>query len=159
MEILESKRQPELETLERKQLRELEQSGLYVFHGTPADVEELEPRQAIDHEIGPDDEPGVHASQFADYAIFMAVAAQLGRTKSGVTETITDTQHTVALEFGMSQNAADHLTDDTNGLVYVLDKSGFIQRRKAEWICPKAVKPVMKIRVFKRDLPKNIDIF
>lgn len=147
----------ENESAERRQLRDLESTGLYVFHGTSANVEQLEPRQAIDSTTGPDDEPGIHASQIADYGIFMAVAAPLGHTRSGAT--ISDESPEPVMGYGASQSVMDRLTDETNGLVYVFEKKDFRQRRPVEWISTKPVKPVFKIRVSKRDLPKNIEVF
>jgi hypothetical protein len=110
METLESRKRPEqVESPERAQLRELEMTGLYVFHGTAANVDELEPRQAVDATMGPDDEPGVHASQFADYGVFMAVAAPLGHTSAGTVST----DGSFTLNFAMSRDVADQLTDGT----------------------------------------------
>ena len=157
MEILKTTRESNVESLERRQLRELEASGLYVFHGSETDFEELEPRQAIDTVIGNDEEPSVHASQLADYAIFMAVAAPLGRTTAGSTSN--GTNDSFRMKFSMQSSVQQRLTDQVSGLVYVLDKKDFVQRRPAEWISKKAVKPLFKVRVSKRDLPKDIEIF
>lgn len=143
------------ESPERKQLRELEATGSYVFHGTNADAEELEPRQSIDIVTGPDDEPGIHASQVADYAIFMAVAAPLGHSRSGATES----DDSLVMNYGVEKSTMDRMTDQTTGWVYVFDKKDFKQRRPVEWISTTPVKPIFKIKVSKRDLPKDIEVF
>lgn len=144
-----------IESPERQELRVLEESGLYVFHGTHVDTEGLEPRQAIDTETGPDDVPGVHASQVADMAIFVAVAGQLGNIRFGADEV----GERLAIDYGISSTDAEKLNDETNGFVYVFDRKDFIQRRPAEWLSTKSVKPVRKIQVFRRDLPRDIKIF
>lgn len=143
------------ESPERKQLRELETTGSYVFHGSSADIEELAPRQAVDTVTGPDDEPGIHASQVADYAIFMAVAAPLGHSRSSATES----DGSIAMHYGIEKSIRERLDDQMSGWVYVFNKDDFKQRRLVEWISTKPVKPVFKIKVSKQDLPKNIDVF
>jgi hypothetical protein len=148
---------PDIESQERKQLRELESTGLYVFHGTSADVEALEPRQAVDAVTGHDDDPGIHASQVADYAIFMAVAAPLGHARAGAT--VSDETPEPTMNFGVSRVVMEKLADNSNGIVYVFDKKDFRQRRPVEWISTTSAKPVLKIRVSRRDLPKDIEVF
>ena len=155
MERYEEKFQQQ-ESSERRQLRELESTGLYVFHGTNVDAHELQPRQAVDSITGPDDKPSIHASQVADYAIFMAVAAPLGHTRSGAT--VSDGVLGPMMDFGVSKSVMDSLIDETSGWVYVFNKKEFRQRRPVEWICNEPVKPVFKIQVYKRDLPKNIEV-
>lgn len=145
------------ESPERRQLRELESTGSYVFHGTGANVGELQPQQAVDTMTGPDDEPGIHASQVADYAIFMAVAAPLGHSRSGAT--VSDESSTPIMDYRVEKAIMDRLTDDTSGWVYVFNKKDFRQRRPVEWISNKPVRPIAKIKVSKRDLPKGIDVF
>ncbi|MEK7554563.1 MAG: hypothetical protein AAB518_01075 [Patescibacteria group bacterium] len=144
-----------IESPERKQLRELEATDSYVFHGTNVDVEQLEPRQAIDTIAGSDDEPGVHASQVADYAIFMAVAAPLGHSRSGATES----NGSIIMDYGVERAVMNRLSDQIIGWVYVFNKKDFRQRRPVEWISDKPVKPIFKIKVSKQDLPKNIEVF
>src|SRR3989344_8234401 len=144
--------QDNVESSERQRLRELEETGLYVFHGTKAEAEELEPRQAVDTITGPDDDPGIHASQVADYAIFMAVAAPLGHSRSGATES----DGSITMDYGIEKSIQERLTDQTSGWVYVFNKEDFRQRRPVEWICTKPIRLVFKIKVSKRDLPKNI---
>jgi hypothetical protein len=156
METLEPKRSlATIESPERVKLRELEESGLYVFHGTNIDVEELEPRQAVDNNTGPDDKPGIHASQMADYAIFMAVAAPLGHTSAGATES----DDSLTVHFDIDKNVEARLNDQSMGWVYVFGKQDFVQRRPIEWISTKSAKPLFKIPVSRRDLPRNINIF
>ena len=141
---------------ERQKLKEFEETELYVFHGTKADVEELEPRQAIDNVTGPDDEPGVHASQIADYAIFMAVAAPLGHSRSGATDS---EDGSITMHYGIEKAIQEQLNDQTSGWVYLFKRDDFKQRRSVEWISTKTIKPLFKIKVFKGDLPKDIETF
>lgn len=107
---------------ERKELATLEQTGLYVFHGSPHDIDQLEPREAFDTDRGSEGTPAIYASPKADYAIFMAMLAPLGRTSVG---TVRHDDNTFTLTFSASRRALARLTDESAGVIYVLNKQEF----------------------------------
>src|SRR5947209_5295364 len=62
----------------REKLKELESENKYLFHGSPHQLDELEPRQAQSIPLGGkemvnDGEPAVAASPLADIAIFRSL--------------------------------------------------------------------------------------
>ncbi|OGG57213.1 hypothetical protein A3D71_03860 [Candidatus Kaiserbacteria bacterium RIFCSPHIGHO2_02_FULL_55_20] len=142
---------------EKQELMALERTGLYVFHGSGRDLDKLEPRQAIDSQTGPDGPPAVFASNAAEYAIFMAVVAPLGQTSSGAT---VSNDAPPVFHFEASKETLDRLTDDSFGFVYVFNKDEFEPHKGAgiEFKSLQEVHPLKKIRVSKRDLPKNIGV-
>jgi hypothetical protein len=69
-------------------LLEIEKEGVYVFHGSPDLIEELEPRQAktLDKESGEmiqHGEPAVVATPFVEIAVFRAIINSKIRSKDG----------------------------------------------------------------------------
>lgn len=142
---------------EKRELLELKATGLYVFHGTRADIEELTPRQAMDSETGPDGPPAVFASTEPDQAIFMAIVAPCGQTSSGST---VHNDEPPVFHFGATQETWDKVKDDAVGWVYVFKKDDLIPHDGSvvEHKSLSPIRPLRKIRVSKRDLPANIDI-
>ena len=147
-------------------LKELEKTGKYVFHGSPDEIEVLEVRQpyTFDKEknkMVEDGEPTVAATPYTDIAIFRAIVN--GKNISG--------QHWSGfgydgqkkkLEFRMSVSTAER-AKGKSGFVHVLDKKNFAPRNPdrpegMEWRSSKSVKPVQVIKVTSDDLPKDIDI-
>ena len=139
-------------------LHTLEQTGKYVFHGSPhANIPELNPHQPTDW---PDDieqedgDPCVAASQFADPAIFHAVVRGdwrgFGQDRDDRSIFMHATQK--ALDLARGQKA----------YVYVFLKSAFAPRngdeRDMEWRSEGNQKPIQVVEVTDRDLPKNITI-
>jgi hypothetical protein len=143
-----------VESLARRKLRELEASGLYVFHGTSADVERLERRQAVDCVTGPDGKPGIYASQIAEYAIFMAIAPPLGRARASCAIY----EGSPTMKYGLEKAVMARLSDHASGWVYVCNKKDFMQCRSVEWLSTRPVKPIFAVRVTRRDLPKTIQV-
>lgn len=168
MESLKHFPSPEAESAspEKQELHALEREGIYVFHGTGADVDELEPRQAIDMKRGPDGDPGVFASNKADYAIFMAIVNKYNchsgaRSRAGATFGPDDT---MTMKFGMSMETAQQLeaNPSATGWVYVFEKNQFVSHggdRTIEFVSHAPVRPLKKIKVSKRDLPEGIEVF
>lgn len=139
-------------------LHALEQTGIYVFHGSPhANIPELNPHQPTDW---PDDieqedgAPCVAASQFADAAIFHAIARNdwwsFGQDQEDGSVWMAATQK--ALDMAKGQKA----------YVYVFLKSTFAPRNgnegDMEWRSVENQKPLQVVEVTDRDLPKNISI-
>lgn len=150
---------------EKQELLGLEKSGLYVFHGSPQDLETLAPRQAIDVHIGPDRNPAVFATPAVDLAIFNAVLKGKNKysiAQSHILESGADTHDdgSFDLKFSVPRLAWDTLLDSASGWVYVFDRHSFnpISDRPAEYESTEEVKPIKKIKVGKMDLPGNIEI-
>lgn len=138
----------------RKLLKELEATGQYVFHGSPASsVEVLEPRQpknwiggqAVDH-----GEKSVAATPFADLAIFRALVQQ-DYTSFGMTD---DGPYCAA-----SRKALEFAKNDV-GHVYVLPRQNFVpfEDGPMEWRTHEAIKPLRVVAVRFEDLPPDIRV-
>ncbi len=150
-----------VESRERAKLRELENEGKWVFHGSGSKIEKLEPRQAHNYpnnsEEGkiPDDKPAVFASPLADIAIFMAVinrnnapkGSRSGFTNNGGRD----------FEFRVTKETMDQIHGAT-GFVYVFDKRKFIPRSSGQVLSYESVEPEKVVVVTEKDLPKNIEI-
>lgn len=138
-------------------LHDLEQTGNYVFHGSPAaDIHELEIRQPYDWTDGVQKEDGapcVAATQFADIAIFRALVfndtTSFGQNDDG-------TLHYAATEKALRS------AKGRTGFVYVLPKSTFAPRhgddQEMEWRSEENQRAAQVVQVTERDLPKNITI-
>lgn len=143
----------------REKLLALEKEGKYVFHGSPVEIKELEPRQAQDYDreadISQDDgTPAVFASPYADAAIFRALINEKnvqGDSESGWS----------LAEDGLHFRATQNLIESVRGLtgkVYVLDKSQFGPDEGMQVWSHGTVRPVDVIEVAVDDLPDNIRI-
>ena len=144
----------------RGELHALEQEGKYVFHGSAIDTGLLEPREAFDAERGSEGDPAVYASSSADYAIFMAIINKWN-CPSGVHSTFgmhRDADGSYHPRFWATQDTLDQLKNPASGLVYVLDKGKFSERkgRPTEFLSREPVRPFRRIQVAKRDLPHPI---
>lgn len=135
-----------IETITSKErLKELEESGNYVFHGTTEETVSLEPRQAYTDIEGvptPRGNPSVFASHEIEIPIFRSIFHE-SRYR--------------ALEGSYSVGFADHedghidlyaneavvdLCKDVHGFVYVFDRNQFNHREGVEWISEQEVRPV-----------------
>ncbi len=142
----------------KETLSSLEKTGLYVFHGSGVLIEEFEPRQAHDFIDGkniPDGEPAIFASQFADYAIFMALMNETNCPKgfhasSGMTDGV--------FHFRATQVTLDQLTAAAQGYVYVFDRAHFKQRNQFEWRALEKVKPVSTVSITRADFIPEIEV-
>jgi len=143
--------------MNRERLLELEKTGKYVFHGSQAVIEILEPCQAGGHndETGKwedDGKPAVFATPYADLAIFRSLINDKDfENKFGMK----GNQRYITVDKKLIERAKDRI-----GRVYVLDKSKFdqdsfigIQCRSKESVAPSEV-----IEVNIGDLPKDIEI-
>ncbi len=144
----------------REKLHALEQEGKYVFHGSTVDTNLLEPREAFDAERGSEGGPAVYASSSADYAVFMAIINKRN-CPNGVHSTFgmhRDADGSYHLRFWATQDTLDQLKDSASGFVYVLGKEKFSKRdeRSTEFFSHEPVRPLHKMKVTKRDLPRPI---
>lgn len=143
----------------RKKLLELERSELYVFHGSGLRIDSLEPRQAhtiIDNVKVNDGEPAVFASNFIDYAIFMAVINH-HNLKGGCRSSCSYTDPG-GFEFGALQSTLDKLNPDTTGFVHVLDRKLFTMRGGSEWMSTEHNTPLDVIEVRWSDFTHPVSI-
>jgi hypothetical protein len=131
----------------KSKLTALQNEERYVFHGSGLRLEQLEPRQAytvIDGMSVADGLPAIFATQFADYAIFMALinpqTCPLGaRSRCGYEEG--------RLVFAASRHTLDQLNGSTIGFVHVFDRVDFELRGGPEWMCLKRIKPSSVVEV------------
>ena len=136
----------------RKELEELAQTGKYVFHGSAAVVEKLEPRQAHDYTSGvkkPDYKPAVFATDRIDTAIFMALYDAAPSPKHGQFSLRNN-----EISFYVSPNAFDN--PNLKGVVYVLNMSDFQHLRGIEFVSEREVTPAKIVEVGVGDLPGDI---
>lgn len=134
-------------------LRELEKSGLYVFHGSLDLFDCLEPRQAhtLNKETGEmeeDGEPAVFATPFLDIALFRALMNR--KDVEGPSESSFDYREG-RLYFSATDNirlAAEH----KRGKIYILPKETFVEYDVVQLISPKKVIPFEVIEITMNDL-------
>ncbi len=168
---MESKEQSSEKTisLERQELLRLENEFdadgkcIYVFHGSDADVDQLDPRQAVDVVRGPDGPPAVFASDRADFAIFFAIINRKNCPEKGAwlrAGADFDEKGIAVPKFETTQETLNQIQDNASGWVYVFKKEDFNQRPDGgvEYTSKKPVEPFKKVKVFKRDLPENVEI-
>lgn len=150
----------------REKLKNLEAENKYVFHGSEnPDINEMEPRQGYNHDDDgtkkEDGEPAVFASDRVDYAIFMSLINKKNCPKGykSSVESIRNKDGEVQLKLKTTREAIDQLSEDSEGYVYVFDKSKFQQReQKTEFISTVPISHIDKVRVTSGDLPPGIEI-
>jgi hypothetical protein len=150
---------------EKKLLKNFEEEGRYVFHGSGEEIEILEPRQAYTHheEIEKaDGEPAVFASSMVDYAILMALVNERNcpdgfRSIVGVSINEKGERY---LRVRASQETLNQLDKNSYGWVYVFTKDSFTLRNEGgiEYVSTESVTPMHKIKVTKADLPE-VEVF
>jgi len=147
----------------REILHKLEQTGEYVFHGSPDVIDILEPRQPhiFDQTIGkmvPDGSPAVVASPYCDIAIFRAIINKKNVPQNYQSGFSYDADKKL-LGFKTTQSVLDQ-AKDKNGFVYVLDKNDFTPKiaNAMDWRAGKSIKPIKAVKVSYSDLPENIQI-
>lgn len=160
--ILKEKFKDILESPERAKLRELENEGKWVFHGSGLKIEKLEPHQAYNYPTNseegktPDDKPAVFASPSVDVAIFMAVVNELN-APGGFRSGFSTPRGGKGFEFRATKETMDQIHGAT-GYIYVFDKTKFISRSSGESMSYTSVTPDNVVIVTENDLPKNIEI-
>lgn len=155
-----------------KSLRELEQSGEYLFHGSPTPgIEVMEARQGRHvpdltkpNEVVLDGEPAISATPFLDIAIFMAVVS--GANISGKFNSGYGFEGGAPV-FRVHPGGALEQALKKKGYIYVFPKSDFTpydrEGRKrpiyAEWRSPKSLRPLCVFQVALSDMTiKDIKI-
>ena len=140
-------------------LHQLEQSGEYVFHGSPhGDLAELKPMQAtiaVDGQKHDDGPEAIAASPFADFAIFRALTRDInvdGNTSFG-------TKNDGTPQMSASKSIIDSIKGQT-GYVYVFPKSTFslYGDEGYEWRSAESQKPERIIKVTDRDFPQDVSV-
>lgn len=149
----------------KQTLINLAKSGKYVFHGSPAKISKLVPRQAYRFDMAtkqniPDGDPCVAATPFLDIAIFRSlinaqIAKKVGirvhRSSFGLQNDIPYFKSTLE-----SYNNTKKST--SVGYVHVLDIKQFKRISNMEYRSYVPVIPLNIIEVHGTDLPKNIEI-
>lgn len=144
----------------KESLLKLQETGLYVFHGTYKDLANFLPQQAFNYDGDnqtPDGEPAVFASEYADYAIFMAIISEKNCADGYWSGAGVNNEN---LSFSATQKTLNQLTDSAEGWVYVFNKDSFEKRDNdgVEYVAFTTVRPIKRIRVTKADLPENIEV-
>jgi hypothetical protein len=146
----------------REKLLSLEKEGRYLFHGSPFEINILEPRQATnfnkDNKTMEDHgELSVCATQYADVAIFRAIfnkaniLSSRGKMISGFGSKDGN------LFFEINNNMNEQVKNKT-GFVYVLNKDNFNKFTEMEYRSNEKIDPVFVVKVNYEDLPNNIRI-
>lgn len=148
---------PESSTLHR--LRSLEQSGLYLFHGSGERIDTLEPRQAVSQGKS-DGEPAVCAAYDPDTAIYMALmdSARKVVLASGQSCRTGYSRNKDAYRFYATKNITDAVRS-ASGWVHVISRNGFTtyyEGTEMRRISP--VDPLEAVQVQFEDFGFTIDV-
>jgi len=129
----------------KERLQELEASGDYLFHGSPAKIDTFEPRQAytdVDGVPTPDGEPAVFASAEIETPIFRSIFHEdsfeglEGSFEVGFSNS-DDGSHYIH-----ANDAAVEVCKQNTGYVYVFKRDDFTLRGNSEWVSGNEVKPM-----------------
>ncbi|MFH1454802.1 MAG: hypothetical protein ABIF22_00535 [bacterium] len=155
-------------TNNKEKLHNLEETGQYLFHGSPTgNIEILEPRQSehFPDKNKPikDGEPAVSTTPYSDIAIFRSIINREnihGSSGFGIDDD--------KLKFSISSEKVLEEVVGKVGYVYVFDRKDFepysregeATEKSMEWRSYKNVKPIEIIEVNFDDLPEreNIEI-
>ncbi|MFZ2555345.1 MAG: hypothetical protein WAZ27_02375 [Minisyncoccia bacterium] len=145
----------------RKALAKLAETKQFLFHGSPNQLEVLEPRQAISYGE-PHGAPAVSAASHKAYdlAIFMALIKsaknQPKRPRGSRTSGFS-----MEGEYNFRANALayeDATSTDAYGYVYVFPIKDFKEFAEHEWRSENSVRPVLAVRVTAKDFPSGVQI-
>jgi len=145
----------------KEKLLALEKEGIYVFHGTIAVLDELEPKQGRDFDYKlrkmiNDGTPAVVATPFAEIAIFRAIINKKIKAEKGKCWSRFSNDDG-KLEFATTPEAME-LAKKVKGYVYVFKKESFEWHNSIEWRSAHKVKPVRIFEVNFEDLPADIKL-
>ncbi|MFZ2522848.1 MAG: hypothetical protein WAW92_00510 [Minisyncoccia bacterium] len=152
-----------IETIKTKeQLKELEATGDFLFHGSPHSVSEFEPRQAyteVDGKDVPDGEPAVFASAEIEVPIFRSIFHESNLVSTPGNYRIGIFTEDSGINIHANQEAIN-VCQNRTGYVYVLKRSNFTLRENTEWISNSNVVPVAVFNSSFRDigLPITVDV-
>ena len=133
-----------------KQLKELELSNKYVFHGSIKQLSILEIKQPFNHGEK-DGDPAVCATTNIDTALFMAIYR-------GAQQLITEKSRS---GYGDSYYATKNVLDlvpKINGYIYVLPRGSFEKYKKEEYRSQSSIKPELVITVGAKDFPYKVNL-
>ncbi|MFA4890041.1 MAG: hypothetical protein WC587_00180 [Candidatus Paceibacterota bacterium] len=149
---------------EKERLLALEREGRFVFHGSAAKIEKLEPRQPEIFNIEEQKrethgEPCVSATPLAEVAIFRAIINKQNFPSGEYASSFSfDVDRDKAI-FKASKEVLEKLeSEEYRGYVYVLNKKDFLKFSGMEWRSGKEMIPSEIIEVSLRDLPKKIRV-
>lgn len=143
----------------RDKLLSLEKEGKFVFHGSPDEIETLEPRQPLIYNVQKKEKekhgnPCVAATPYADIAIFRAIVNSKNFSHGGYASFLKVDKEGV-MKLATTKQVLEEI-EDKKGFVYVLDKSVFDKFSNMEWRSESPIKPEDVIVVTAEDLPPNI---
>ena len=146
----------------RSELTEAEQGGEFLFHGSPKELDQLEPRQAFryDEKLGKmveDGEQSVCATHLADIAIFRALVNHDNAPTEHDSEFGSPVEDNSFCHLGASHGTLDQVRGKV-GYVHLLDRKDFSRHSPMEWRSSNIVVPVKSIKVTYEDLPDTIKI-
>jgi hypothetical protein len=120
----ETRRNKESEALSH--LRELQSTGLYLFHGSAEPIDMLEPRQAYSHGVA-DGEPAICAASDLDTAIFMALnsSARKALLSEGKSCQSGYNNNGDSFYFYATPNLIALIQNGVEGNIHVISKEGF----------------------------------
>ena len=145
----------------KEKLLALEKEGIYVFHGSPELLEELEPRQPKTYDynlkqIVNDGKLAVAATPFVEIAIFRAIINRKVEVEKGRCWSRFSSDDG-KLEFETTPEVIE-LAKKVKGYVYVFKKEDFERYNSMEWRSAHKVKPVLIFEVNFEDLPTDIKL-
>lgn len=145
------------------ELKKLEETGKYLFHGSALRLDELEPRQSktlskTENKMVNDGEAAVAATPYIDIAIFSATVKQMPGRSSFTAKV---TKNGIILEFEAQRHAMEE-AKKAKGYVHVVLKENFSPKtghpQEMDWRSASKIKPVKIFEVGFEDLPENIKI-
>lgn len=149
--------EPEAEKIspEKERLLGLEQTGNFVFHGSPdGNIDKLEPRQPV---IGVENKnhgsPRVAAAAQAEIAIFRSIINESNFPGKGYASGFGARDG--KLYFEVSDIIFRNI-GNKEGYVYIMLKSDFEELSTIEFGASKSIKPIEVIRVTSKDLPSGV---
>ncbi len=142
----------------KEKLLYYEKEGIYLFHGSPFLVDNLEPRQSdifnkkalknIKH-----GKPCISATPFAEIAIFRSLI-NIKNCKGSSAFKLNKKNNP---EFSTTKENLEQINEKI-GYVYIFKKNDFSKFSDMEWRIDEKIKPTEVVMVTKKDLPNNIDL-
>ncbi len=146
--------------LDIKKLRELENEGKYLFHGSVHENSSVfEPRQAYTIREGKkveDDKPGIHTTPNLDIAIFMATVSPRNTNCKNFRSSFF--RDNTGLRLQMNKEVSENMKPESSGFVYIFNKDDFTKRNEIEYISYKMVASIDFAKVKFSDLLKKVEV-
>jgi hypothetical protein len=140
----------------RSALEYLSKTGQYTFHGSPYEIETLEPRQAYSN-TQPDGEPAVATTPNVDSAIFRALINRKKDEEQGRKHHSAWSGTAAGMNYVTLKSSLDALSPEEKGYVYVFGKANhdFLSWR-GELRSLQPLDPDLTVEVHPVDLPEII---